>query len=234
MAGLVEAYRDLAVRIMASPPRLGPCRLVAVDGPSGAGKTVFADRLTAALRGAAVVHTDDLLDGWSDQLTFWPRLEEWVLAPLRAGRPGRYRRYSWLRREFTRAWVTVPAGPVVILEGVSSARAASTPELTLAVWVTAPDRLRLDRALARDGGATRAYLEVWRRDEAAHFAADRTSDRADLLVDGAPTAAHDPDSEYVLLPPPDPGSARVRRRSPDPGSGPVRRRPPDPGIDAAR
>lgn len=92
---MVEAYDRLARRVLAGPARLGRTRLVAVDGPSGAGKSAFAARLAdalAALPGGSpppVVHTDDLLDGWDDQLTFWPRLEEWVLGPLRAGRPGR-------------------------------------------------------------------------------------------------------------------------------------------------
>ncbi|MFD0822594.1 uridine kinase, partial [Micromonospora zhanjiangensis] len=144
-----------------------------------------------------VVRTDDLLDGWSDQFTFWPRLDDWVLAPLRAGRPGRYRRYSWLRGEFTPAWVPVPAGAVVLLEGVSAARAAIRPELTLAVFVTAPERLRLDRALARDGDHLLPHLRRWRRGEDVHFAADRTAEHADLVVDGAPELNHDPTTRYV-------------------------------------
>ena len=73
--------------MLAAPPRLGPVRLVAVDGFAGSGKTTFAGRLAEAL-GAQVLHTDDLLEGWVDTVSFWPRLEEWVLAPLRAGRPG--------------------------------------------------------------------------------------------------------------------------------------------------
>ncbi|GAB3814159.1 hypothetical protein GCM10027605_59110 [Micromonospora zhanjiangensis] len=168
MTGRAETYAELARRILAGPARLGATRLVAVDGPSGAGKTVFTGRLAGALAAAIgtpppVVRTDDLLDGWSDQFTFWPRLDDWVLAPLRAGRPGRYRRYSWLRGEFTPAWVPVPAGAVVLLEGVSAARAAIRPELTLAVFVTAPERLRLDRALARDGDHLLPHLRRWRR-----------------------------------------------------------------------
>ncbi|MDG4829088.1 hypothetical protein O7627_07190 [Solwaraspora sp. WMMD1047] len=149
--------------------------------------------------GVPVVCTDDLLDGWDDQLTFWPRLQEWVLGPLRAGRPGRYRRYSWVRREFTPGWITVPAAPVVIVEGVSSARAEIAPELALGVFVTAPAGLRLDRVLSRDGAALAPYLENWRRGEDAHFAADRTATRADLVVDGAPAVPHNPDTEYVRL-----------------------------------
>ncbi|HEX2772568.1 MAG TPA: hypothetical protein VHN18_09090 [Micromonosporaceae bacterium] len=208
MNATVETYADLARRILDRPARLGRTRLVAVDGPSGAGKTVFAGRLAAAvdeLLGPAyenappVVHTDDLLDGWADQLTFWPRLERWVLDPLRSGRSGRYRRYSWVRREFSPRWIPVEPAPVVILEGVSTARTSIRPELSLAVFLTAPSALRRERSLARDGAVLAPYLDEWRRGEDAHFAAEATADHVDVLADGAPTVPYDPGVEYVRL-----------------------------------
>ncbi|WP_319461790.1 hypothetical protein [Micromonospora sp. RTP1Z1] len=203
---VVEAYAELAQRVLAGPPRLGRTRMVAVDGPSGAGKSVFATRLAdalAALPGGGrppVVRTDDLLDGWDDQLTFWPRLEEWVLAPLRAGRPGAYRRYSWVRRCFLPQQVPVPVGPVLVVEGVSAARAAVRPELTLSVFVTAPGPLRLSRALDRDGPEILPELRRWHAGERAHFAADGIEAAADLVVDGSPTFPHDPTRYYVRRP----------------------------------
>lgn len=119
---VVEAYAELARRVLAGPARLGRTRLVAVDGPSGAGKSRFAARLADALAGSLggrppVVHTDDLLDGWDDQVTFWPRLDEGVLAPLRNGEPGAYRRYSWVRQCFLPRPVPVPVAPVLVVEG---------------------------------------------------------------------------------------------------------------------
>ena len=200
---VVEAYGELARRVLAGPARLGRTRLVAVDGPSGAGKSVFATRLADAFAGLSggerppVIRTDDLLDGWDDQLTFWPRLERWVLGPVRAGRPGAYRRYSWVRRCFLDREVPVPAGPVLIIEGVSAARAAIRPELALSVFVTAPAELRLSRALARDGAEILPELRRWHAGERAHFAADDTEAVADLVVDGAANLAHDPDRCYV-------------------------------------
>ena len=177
-------FDGLARRILRRRPRLGNTRLVAVDGPTGAGKTVFAERLTAAVGGAGVplVHTDDFLDGWDDQFTYWQRLEELVLAPLRAGRPGRHRRYDWARGAFVGPWVAVPAAPVVVLEGFGAMRAGS--ELTFAIFVTAPGRLRLRRSLERDGAETRPELLRWRRRENRHFAVDRTASRADVVVSG--------------------------------------------------
>ncbi|MEV4722633.1 hypothetical protein AB0K29_03065 [Micromonospora humida] len=230
---LVEAYATLARRVLAGPARLGRTRLVAVDGPSGAGKSVFTARLADALAGLPdggrppVVHTDDLLDGWDDQFTFWTRLEERVLTPLRDGRPGSYRRYSWVRRAFLPREVPVPVAPVLLLEGVSAARAAIRPELTLSVQVTAPGPVRLRRALDRDGAHLLAELRRWHAGEEAHFAADRTADAVDLVVDGAPTLPHDPDHYYVRRPAPagardpavGPAAAAGRRSGPTAGSG---------------
>jgi uridine kinase len=174
----------VAEEVWARSPRLGDTRLVAVDGPSGAGKTSFAARLAEAIGPETpIVHTDDLLDGWGDQVTFWPRLEEWVLAPLRAGRAGRYRRYDWEAGHFGREWTEVPPAPVVVLEGVTSARAEIRPELTLSVFLTAPPDERIRRTDRRDGGTLSRYLEAWRRGEEAHFAADATADHADVIVD---------------------------------------------------
>lgn len=194
-----ERYADLARRILDRSPRLGPTRLVAVDGPSGAGKSHFADRLSVAAGGAPVLRTDDLLDGWADQFSFWHRLEEWVLGPLRAGRPGGYRRYDWHRAEFGRERVMVPPAPLLILEGVSAARATTAADRAYAVFVTAPSALRRQRTIDRDGPAILPQLDIWRRAEFDHFEADDTANRVDLVVDGAPSIAHDSATEYVRI-----------------------------------
>jgi len=181
-----DTFAGLAARVRGLPPRLGDVRLVAIDGPSGSGKTHFAVRLAKELD-APVVHTDDLLDGWDDQFTFWERLETRVLAPLRRGETATYQRYQWHRRRFGGVAVRVAPAPVVLLEGVSAARRAIRPELSFAVFVVAPAALRFTRALARDGDdsvAFRAYLERWRAAEDRHFAADRTEAFAGLIVDG--------------------------------------------------
>jgi hypothetical protein len=185
----VVRYGDVAAEILARPARLGAVRVVAVDGPAGSGKTTFAGRLAAAARAAgarvAKVHCDELLDGWGDLVTFWPRLDGWVLGPLRRGVAGSYRRYDWHSAAFEPQWRPVPVPDVLVLVGVSSGRAAVRPELTMLVWMWAPPDLRLARCVRRDGAATRPELLAWMGAEAAHFAADRPAEHADLLVDGA-------------------------------------------------
>lgn len=194
----ISTFADLAGEVLARPARLGEVRLVAVDGPTGSGKSTFARRLTAALGDVATrLCTDDLLDGWTDTVTFWPRLEELVLTPLLAGRDGAYRRYDWAAGRFGEEVTVVPARGVLVVDGVTSARAAARPLLTLAVWMDMPFEESVARAVARDGPAAAGELRAWHERERAHFAADDTATHADLLVDGAPTVRHDPERGYV-------------------------------------
>jgi len=202
-AAVIGSYAGVAAEILRRPARLGRTRLVAVDGPSGAGKTQFADRLAAAIRAAgrsvATVHTDVLLDGWDDQLTFWPRLEAQVLGPLREGRPAGYHPYDWHAGRFGADRIDVPPADVVILDGVSTARTRIRPELTVAVFVTAPAETALARALARDGPRFEPYLRRWQAVERRHFAEDATAAHADLVVDGAAGAPPDPATQFVRV-----------------------------------
>ncbi|GAA3088369.1 uridine kinase family protein [Streptosporangium carneum] len=180
--GAIVSFEDLAATIRRLPPSCGPVRVVAVDGPGGSGKTTFAGRLAGAL-GAQVVHSDDFPVPWDEPPQAWfEHVEDQVLGPLAAGEPGRYRRYDWVRGVHT-DWVDVPVAPVLLLEGVSTAR--RTAPAALAVWIEAPEDLRLARVLARDGDRFEAQWRQWRRAEEEWFAADDTRARADLLLDGA-------------------------------------------------
>ncbi len=191
---MAEAAHDdgvvpmLAGRVLATPPRLGPVRLLAVDGPAGSGKTTLAAALAAELHGrgvaAAVLHLDDLYDGWAGlEGTLWPRLAAQVLEPLRRGLPARYQRYDWQAGAFD-GWVDVSVPGVLVVEGCGSARRQAEPFVVLTVWVEAPADVRLERGLARDGAAARSHWERWMHDEAAHFARERTAERADVRLDG--------------------------------------------------
>lgn len=177
----------VAQRTVASRPRLGPVRLVCVDGPAGSGKTTFAATVRDELVGrglvVGVLHLDDLYEGWTGlEGSLWPRLAAQVLEPLRRGRAGRYQRYDWVGGAFD-GWVDVPVPQALVLEGCGSARRDVDALASVRVWVSASADLRLTRGLERDGEAAREHWLRWMDDEAAHFARERTADRADLRVD---------------------------------------------------
>lgn len=170
----------LAARLPALEPSCGAVRVVAVDGPSAAGKSTFATALAAALGGAPVVRSDDFPVPWDgDPLAWWPPVTAQVLEPLRAGRPGRFRRYDWRRGAYAEQ-VEIPVVPVLIIEGVGAAR--EDAPAAFAIWVDAPHVVR--RRRAADRGDDLGAWDRWARNEAAHFGADRTRERADLIIDG--------------------------------------------------
>ncbi|HET9142806.1 uridine kinase [Actinophytocola sp.] len=174
---------DLAVRDLV--PRLGAVRLVAIDGPSGSGKSVLADRLVAGWRdvGVAVglVRTDDFAT-WDEPVGWWPRLVAGVLEPLADGRPGRYQRVEWVDgRPRPGDWVPVDVPEVLVVEGVSAGRCSVRPKLSALVWCEWPDQARrLERAVGRDGEECRAPLRAWQEFEDGWFAVDAPMTVADV------------------------------------------------------
>ncbi|WP_062988967.1 uridine kinase family protein [Nocardia anaemiae] len=176
------ALDDIVDRVVSAAPRLGSTRLVAVDGPAGAGKSTFAASL-AARCDALVVHTDDFAAA-NNELPDWPRLEQQVLEPIADRRPGRYQRFDWDKQALAE-WHDAAPGGVLILEGVSSARAAVRDRLSLAVWIETPRAVCLARGLERDGAHTLPLWERWMAAEDAHFVADRTREHVDVIIPGA-------------------------------------------------
>jgi uridine kinase len=172
---------QIAAQVYCRPPRLGATRLVAVDGPGGAGKSTFAGHL-ADFCGAQVLHTDDFAS-WDNQFDWWPRLEEQVLRPVADGQLARYQRYDWGRQKLA-DWCAASRDGVLILEGVSSSRAVVRDRLSVAVWVETPRHIRLARGLARDGADSIVLWKQWMTAEDRHFGAEQTREHADFIVSG--------------------------------------------------
>ena len=181
-----QSAQRIAGRVGTVPAACGSVRVVCVDGPAGSGKTTLADRLAGALGPAPVpvVHMDDLYEGWEQNLAeLGSRVRAWLLDAWAAGLPGRHLRYDWAAGRYS-GWVSVPADPVIILEGCASASARIRERASLVVWVEAPLAVRTERGLARDGEAMAPDWRRWQRREAAHFAADATRAAADVVIDG--------------------------------------------------
>jgi uridine kinase len=192
-----------AARIVATvlerPPTLGTGRLVCVDGPAGSGKTTLAAALDREFRDALrlpaapadpshvrMLHMDNVFAGWSGLAEGMATVALDVVAPLSAGRPGRYRRYDWHRHVFAEERAVEPCD-VLVIEGVGSGSAAYDEAITALVWVDTPPDVRLSRGLERDGEQLRDQWLAWREQEEELFARERTRERADLVVDGTAT-----------------------------------------------
>ncbi|WP_255638525.1 uridine kinase [Amycolatopsis sp. DSM 110486] len=154
--------------------------MLAIDGPSGAGKSTLAEAVVAELGTRAALVSTDAFATWDNPVAWWPQLERGVLEPLSAGRAGEYRRVDWTSGEPRPGeLVTVGVPGVLVLEGVSSGRRSMRPRLSHLCWIeggTAAERL--ERAVARDGEASRAHLRRWQLFEQGWFAVDGTPESA--------------------------------------------------------
>jgi uridine kinase len=157
-------------------------RIVAIDGLGGSGKSTLAEHLSIALGGAEIIHTDDFAS-WENPIDWWPQLIENVLEPVARNEMVRFQRSPWQAGNDAE-WVEFRPDNFVILEGVTAAREAFAPYLTYAIWVEAPESLRLRRGLERDGQSARKQWELWMADEASYQSRERPEERADLVIRG--------------------------------------------------
>jgi uridine kinase len=172
---------ELADAIAATPSRLGRTRLVCVDGRAGSGKTTLAESIASEYAGSvAVVHLDDLYEGWSGLPTIGARIRDEILPPLAAGRPARIRRWDW-GADRLGSELAIPVTDALVIEGVGSYARSFDAYVSLLVWVDAPDDVRRKRALDRDGDVFAPYWDQWAAHEVAVHARERTRHRADVV-----------------------------------------------------
>jgi hypothetical protein len=110
---------------------------------------------------------------------------EWVTAALREARPraGRTRVVGVDGRSGAgKAPLTPP--DVLIVEGVGAGAWRAAVFESVVVWLETPRSVRKKRALDRDGETFAPYWDMWAAQEDALLAAERTPERADLMVDG--------------------------------------------------
>ena len=174
----------VAALVERAAPRCGSVLVVAIDGPSGAGKTTLA-RAVGRLVDAHVVHMDDIYPGWDGLAEAVPLVTSQLLEPLSHGEDAAYRRWDWMRHRWGRTQPVAHA-PRLVLEGVGSSVLPAGTYAAVRVWVEAPRELRFRRGMRRDGETYRPQWERWAAQESALFAADGTRARADLVVDTGP------------------------------------------------
>ncbi|MDZ4374043.1 MAG: hypothetical protein U1C74_21820 [Phenylobacterium sp.] len=170
---------------------LGP-HIVGLDGRSGVGKSTVAAALAERLE-AAVIAGDDFFAGGvairddspesrAAACIDWTR-QRCVLEALRTGREADWRAFDWEAfdgRLCDRATRVAPR-PVVILEGVYSARPELHDLLDTRVLLTLPDSLRNTRLRNREG-ALGPWERQWQEAEDVYFAQIMPLDRFDLIL----------------------------------------------------
>jgi hypothetical protein len=178
--------------------------VLAVDGRSNAGKTTLAARICRAVPGSAVVHTDDIAwghsrFGWADLLA------EGILEPVHQGRAVSYHPPGWpgTGREGS---IKVPAGcPLLVIEGDGAGRREVADLIDALIWVQSDERETERRVHTRIGKPNEAptigHHREWMAEEILFNLAQRTWERADVIVCGTPQIPCDPVTEIVIAPP---------------------------------
>jgi hypothetical protein len=212
---------SLAVLVQALTQR-GPAGIVsgrpfvlAIDGRSNNGKTSLAARIGAAVAGAAVVHTDDI--AWEHSRFGWAGLLiDGILVPAHRGEAVSYRPPRWAEhgREGS---IEVPAGcPLLVIEGDGAGRREAAHLIDALIWVQSDEREAELRRIARDQDPDASDLANlaaagppldhagWMAEEIPFNTAQRTWERADIIVCGTPEIPCDPITEIVVAPPPIP------------------------------
>ncbi|BDY26725.1 hypothetical protein [Mycolicibacterium mageritense] len=154
---------------------------VLIDGRSGSGKSVLADELLRRLPSATLVRLDDIYPGWDGLAWTVDHVRSELLEPRAAGRPGRWQRWNWSTGA-PDGWGTVAPDQRLIVEGVGALTAPNRALADLGIWVDAPDALRKERALARDGDTYRPHWDRWAAQEVEYIARYAPRTAADYVV----------------------------------------------------
>lgn len=176
---------ERVLRLVRRPVGPGPF-VLAVDGRSGAGKSELADAVAAALRarGAAVrlLALEEAYPGWSGLAAGVRAVAEGVLAPLARGERGSFRRYDWVAGRPDGTVTVPPDADVLVVEGCGAGAAVCAPFVDALVWLEAPEPVRRDRALRRDGGSWADLWEHWATQESALLTERDARAAADLVL----------------------------------------------------
>jgi molybdopterin-guanine dinucleotide biosynthesis protein A len=191
----VSAILDLAIERQPGAER---SIVIAIDGPSCAGKSILATAL--GLRsGGSVLEGDDFYRRTLPRLTVtqretmsdgavvdavidWERLRAEALLPLWAGRLATFQPYDWDANDGRLAPPKIiPAADVIIMEGVYAARPELADLVDVAVYLGVDPEVRAVRYAERTDDPK--WRRFWERGEAHYFSAVRPPARFDIRLD---------------------------------------------------
>lgn len=186
--------------------------VLAIDGRSNSGKTTLAAQIGESVPGSVVIHTDDIAwehsrFGWADLLI------DGILVPVRQGQGVSYRPPRW-DEHGREGSIEVPVGcPLLIIEGDGAGRREVARLIDILIWVQADEREAGQRSVARAAHPPAGDLanmavggapfdeDGWMAEEIPFNTAQRTWERADIIVCGTPEIRYDPSTEIVVAPP---------------------------------
>ena len=159
-------------------------RIIAIDGPAGAGKTTLANRVAGSFpeNPVSIIHMDDLYAGWDNPLS--PELTE-VLTHIcqshKAGNEITISKFDWASSSFISP-EKIDQVQLLILEGVGSGQSAVREYLSTLIWINIDEMSGLNRVLERDGESIKDQMQTWLATQEQHFASEKTDNAADFVL----------------------------------------------------
>jgi cytidylate kinase len=170
----------LALRVLLQAVAAAQRPVVLIDGGAGSGKSTLAAEIAEQWPTAEVpqvVCTDQFCPGWDGLAVAAARVPQVITN-------GEFVEWDWLADAPGERRLLELRRPLII-EGCGAITPASRELATLAVWLDAPEELRRERALARDGELFAPHWQQWAAQERAHWDAGRPWELADLVIDVA-------------------------------------------------
>jgi uridine kinase len=161
--------------------------ILTIDGTAGAGKTTLAEYMCEQYKdqmSVAVVHMDDLYDGWDDALG--PKLTlklEGIVSAHKSGEEFRTTAFDWKRNE-PGSELVIPPVDLLILEGVGAGQSAIRDAVETKIWIDLEPIVGLRRVLARDGHNIEEQMLAFLELERIHFLKEGTRDAAEFHLNG--------------------------------------------------
>jgi uridine kinase len=167
--------------------------VVAIDGRSGTGKSTLASALVERLD-AAIIDGDGFFTGGVELRTDDPRsraahcidwrLQREIILTLCAGRTASWLPFDWnaFDGSLSTKQVHVESKPVLILEGVYSARPELSSLIDLRILLSTPEPVRVQRLNRREGGIG-PWERQWHEAEDWYFQHAASDQWFDIIVE---------------------------------------------------
>jgi uridine kinase len=158
--------------------------LIAIDGRAGAGKTTLAASFFEELsadKTVAVIHMDDLYDGWENALS--ERLTQTLESIVKSHQSKvafEIDIFNWQSMSFDSKRVIHPVD-ILILEGVGAGQKVVRDAGATLYWLDIDAEVGMQRVLNRDGNQIASQMKQWQIAQEIHFLRDKTRENAEHI-----------------------------------------------------
>lgn len=172
-------------QLLSRAPLLGNTRILAIDGPAGAGKSTLAGHLVKTLSplgSVYVIHMDWIYAGWESALdnSLTEKLQA-ILNALKNRAPIDLEIYNWYSGKFDQVR-QIPNSEFLVIEGVGAAQKIMRDAGATTIWIEIEPEVGMKRVLLRDGDAIAEQMQGWLKTQREYFHRDLTPESTDFSL----------------------------------------------------